>query len=213
MNPQARDRQAKHTAAHPPDRTGREGTLPALNCGRQCLASNGSLKSGVVQASERSAVLRMKQGGLRQRPRDFDPSACNVFCGTGTLEEGDVPRAKSLGGRLGSSVTFEVLNRGFVSFGRFSCAECPEVPAPAGFRVLFPGVQAVLAGRQFSDHFCLHPRPAPRRGRPQGNLMRGLDPPFRCLHLALRTLLPRGAHRTCPLEPVATVPRRRCILR
>jgi len=63
MNPQARDRQAKHTAAHPPDRTGREGTLPALNCGRQCLASNGSLKSGVVQASERSAVLRMKQGG------------------------------------------------------------------------------------------------------------------------------------------------------
>src|SRR6266436_8201740 len=47
---------------------------------------------------------------------------------------------------------FEILHRFLVFLGRSFCLECTEVPSLPRLGIFLPGIQAVAAGFQFSDH-------------------------------------------------------------
>jgi hypothetical protein len=55
------------------------------------------------------------------------------------------------------------LNGPLVLFSRFSGSKCPQVPAPPGFRIGFPGIQTEFARFQFANHAGVEARRIPTR--------------------------------------------------
>jgi len=56
------------------------------------------------------------------------------------------------GGGCSLLVAFEVLNRTLVRLRGFLCSKRAEIASASGFGILLAGIEAVLAGFQFSNH-------------------------------------------------------------
>ena len=50
------------------------------------------------------------------------------------------------------SPALEELDRALVSLGGGTARECPEITSPAGFRILLPRIEPILARRELADH-------------------------------------------------------------
>src|SRR5713226_1860229 len=103
------------------------------------------------------AILRCERAGNPQRTPTY-ASGCRPVRASSGSQLAPVPLRKLIAhsvlraGGAPSSVPLEELDDALVLEGSFACPERSQIPYPARARILLPGIQTILPGRQLPDH-------------------------------------------------------------